>query len=1466
MGWRRLLRRTIAWSVGPPLVILAAALGTVVALLYTPPGLALTARVATSVLSDNVAGRISIGRIRGGLLRHVVLEDVAIHDSTGALVISVERLEARYLLPELLAGRIIIRELDAQRPVINLVRLRSNRWNYQEVFRSGNDTTPGGAPPRVELRDVAIHGGTLRLDAPYTPGPPKVPISRNGAEPAQPEVTEGTDGLVRVYRAANMNGRFPLIRVSTPRDEPILVQITSFSADLADPALRIVDAVGEVVTKADSLRFRFDRAQLPGTVLSGSGAVRWPEDTLRYDFALEADTVALRDLRWIQPDFPDWEGRGNVVALSTTNRHSEFLLEDMVLGQGNTRAAGRLVAILDDQRGFGVRDLDMLMENVSLEVMRPYLDTLPFRGTLTGRLQADGYKTLMELAGDLAFVDAVPEGSPTSNLDFAGGVVFGGPEGAVFRAFTLREALIEMATVRAMVPAIELPGRMRLVGSLNGPWQNVTFQGTAEHVAPNDALSRMTGTVRLDTRGEVLALGMDAQFDRLSFDGLRTGYPAITTVGGITGRVIANGRLDSLVIDANVTGEIGDVVARGLIGATAPRYTFDNLFLDVRRLDAQALLGRGENTALNGTMVVTGVIDSGVPPLGTAVIDLGQSRLGGLTLSGLRGTASSDGRLITLDTMRAAWDGGSLLADGTLGWTVSDSGSLGVVAENFSLAPFDSLARSTLKWPIDSNTYRPLAGTGRANLQVHGSLEDPTIDGVIAADSVMLDDWSFGSLNARVTADSLSTEGLQLVAQVDTLRKGRQMVTGVDLALGGSADSMTFAAAGQMRRSRIGIGGWRVKGVESDRIGLDSLTLDLSRQNWRLASPARATMSDRLITLLDTVRIVTDDGSGAITLAGNVPGSGEGELEASIVGLELSDVYALMGRDTSAMSGLAQADFRLGGTRESPTLRGNAMITGPVFGEATPPLLRATYDYVDRTLRSNITFWKLGEEVLLVEATVPFDLALAARTQRRLPGPIEIRALADSADFSLLEAFTPSMRSTTGTMSLDLGVTGTWDDPQLDGFFAVNQGRTSIPALRVRYGPIQGRATFAGDSMVVERVTLASDEGELAIDGSIRFEDLNQTALNLELTARRFLAVNVPGFMVVRPSGTVTLTGSITRPVMSGNTVTITESDIYFADLLAKNIINLEDPLYRRYVDLEKLRRQRLGAGFQSRFLDSLRINNLRMVLGADVWLRSADAEIQLEGEAQVSKTGPNYIVAGDLDTPRGEYTLNIQGIVRKKFTIERGTVRYLGTSDLNAELDIQASHRVRAEDGDEIPVQATITGTILVPRVVLSSPGRELAQRDIISYLVFGRSEAQLVGSSAQSTGYALALQSVITIASSEIERQLVQESGLGLDLFEIRPGVGGVPGTAGFTRFAIGAQIGTNWFVTATAGICASGESSGFSGRNLGASIDYRVSREWRVQVSAEPVQSCSRLSEFSNIARRYQLGGDILWEREY
>lgn len=1469
MGWRSAVRRAIGWLVGPPLVLLAAVLGTGVALLYTPPGRALTARAVTDLITARVRGQVEIGAIGGGLLRRVVLERVAIRDTAGVTVLATPRLEARYQLLELLAGRIVIRGLEVDAPQLHLVMRRGGRWNYQEVFRSG-EGAGSGAPPLVELRDLTLTGGSIRVDVPTTPGPPREPMSRHAAAPAQPEVIAGGDGPLRVYRATNVNAQLPRVRVSTPEREPILAEFQRFAAVLSDPAVQVVDARGELLTKGDSLRFELEQARLPGTVLAGQGAVRWPEDTIRYDFALAADTVALRDLRWIQPDFPDWEGRGRVTALSRSNRHTEFALSELTLGDGRARAEGDVITILDEDLGFGVRDLDMALRDVPLDVMRPYLDTLPFQGTITGRLRASGYRSLMQLGGELRFLDVLPPTPADNALAFEGGVRFGGEAGAVFDGFTLREALLDLATVRAQVPAVVLPGQLRLVGRLDGPWQNATFEGTAEHLAPNAAVSRMTGTVRLDTRDTVLGISLDALFDQLSFDALRTGYPDLTVRGGVSGRITAEGRLDALAITANVAGDVGDVVAEGVVGIAERGYRFSNLALDVRRLDVGALTGRPTNTALSGRMVLDGVVDSGRAPTGRAVVELGQSRIEGFTLSGITGTIHSDGSLLTLDSTRVEWPDGRLVAHGTLGWTSADSGHLVIAASEFSVAPFDSLVRASLPLPVDTVTPLPLAGTGHGRFDITGSIEAPRIAGGFTLDSVRLDGWRLGTLRGTVRADSLSTRGLALAVEADSLAKGRHVGTDLRLALDGTADSLHVTGSGALRGSRLAVAGWRVPADGADRYGVDSLQLDLPNQRWSLREPVRLLSTARRLEFADTLALVTRDGSGTVLLSGQVPGDGSGELAASVVGLDLRDMHAVMGRDTTRISGQAQLDFRLGGTREAPTLRGSAMVTGLRLGESAPPLVRAAYDYRDRVLRANLRFWKLGETVLEVDGEVPFDLALAARARRQLPGPIEIHAIADSADLAILEAFTPSVRSTTGAMSLDLAITGSWDRPSLQGHAGVIQGRTTIPNLGVRYGPINGTAHFAGDSMVVDSLHLASGEGELAIAGSVRFATLSTALLDLRIRSDRFLAINTPGFMVARPTGEVTLTGTLSQPVLRGSTVRLTESDIYFADMITKNVIDLEDPRYRSFVDLEEIRRMRLGTPFQNRFLDSLRIENLQVVVGPDVWLRSAEAEIQLEGTVQVSKQRRNYIVAGELNTPRGEYTLDIRGLVSRKFIIDRGTVRYFGTSDLNAELDIQATHRVRAYDGDEVPIEARITGTLQVPRVELSAPGRNIASADIVSYLVFGRSEAQLAASDTRGTGASLAAQAALTAVVGELERRVVQEGGVGLDLLEFRPALSPDGSTSGFSRFAAGMQLGSRWFVSLNAGFCLGGEQAGpITARNFGASIEYRFARDWRVQASAEPVQACvgTRLSDAINtIARRYQFGADLFWEREY
>ena len=97
----RVLRRIIAALLLPVLLAVPTAIGTTAAIVFTPPGHILLARIATAWISGAAAGRVEIGKISGNIWEHVVLEQVAIHDSLGNLILSAPRIEASYILPEI---------------------------------------------------------------------------------------------------------------------------------------------------------------------------------------------------------------------------------------------------------------------------------------------------------------------------------------------------------------------------------------------------------------------------------------------------------------------------------------------------------------------------------------------------------------------------------------------------------------------------------------------------------------------------------------------------------------------------------------------------------------------------------------------------------------------------------------------------------------------------------------------------------------------------------------------------------------------------------------------------------------------------------------------------------------------------------------------------------------------------------------------------------------------------------------------------------------------------------------------------------------------------------------------------------------------------------------------------------------------------------------------------------------------
>ena len=1451
--------------------LLATVLGGVTALTVTATGRDVVAQTVIHVAARVLRGSIELGRVSGNFVRTLTLDDLRILDTAGTTVISFDRLRVTYDPADFLLGRVVFTSATALTPVMRISQRPSGVMNWKEVLRLGEN--PEGPPsPLIEIRNLVVTDGNIVIRSPWSlPGHLRG-AARDSAwvdeqqKPGREFDTVSTDGVIRVRRFERVQAEIPLLRIATPQRDPLFARIASLAAWVSDPGIDLRDLEAEVMTAGDSLVFALDRAQLPATRVSGEGRITWPADTVLFDFRMEAPQVALRDLRWITPNFPNLTGRGRVEALSRSGMQTEYTIRDLHLADDVSAIDGQLIAIKNQIRGIGVRNADLQLRQFDLDLARRFLDTLPFAGTLTGPLRASGFLNAMRVRTDWVFQDHTVPGRPSNLAQIDGRIRFGGPDGIVFDSTTVMSADLDLETVRRMAPAVRLAGRLAVGGMVDGPWRNATFVGTVEHRIGDIPPSLAHGTFRFDGRDTAeVVVDVDADLAPLRFDLLRPTFPQFTLQGTAVGHVRIQGTMDSLGVAGDVNGALGRVRGGGVVGLGDPTGTWsaDSLDLEFTALDLEVIRNTGMATDLTGTVSVRGMVVSDTLWTGGGSLSLGESRIGGIPLDSavFRGSVADD--LVTVDTVGISWEGGFLTGTGALGWTAAREGQVTLRSESRGLALFDSTLDALTGFrPTDEEEHDGLDGQYTAAVVVTGSLDAWAGAAQVNARDARWHEVSGAAMRglATLSGGRTRTAGFDLYLEADSLRRGRLSYPTIVMTATGTTDSLAWSVAPVDAAGHTGwLGGQLALGPAAGtaRVWLDSLRVTLPAHTWILGDRGAITIGEEGVTVARH-SLTTRDGGGRIQVEGSLPADGTGALDLSAIGVPIEDVYALLQRDPSTVSGIASLDVNLTGTTRVPVLRGTGSITGGVFGDFRAPFGRTAFYYLDEVLSANLSFFRTGRTVLEVDARLPVNLALVQTPNRERPGPIAIRARTDSLDLGVLEAFTPNLRQVGGQMAVDVTVDGTWDQPRLGGTIAIDKGRVRVPPLGVSYGPIVGAIQLAGDSVLVDSLRIGDrSSGFLDVGGGIRLERLTQPVLGVTLHAERFAVLDVPDFLRLRATADMQLRGTLLNPVMTGRG-TVRNSVLYFSDLLTKDIVNLDDPLNADLIDTAAIRRARLSAPFQSRFLDSLLIQRLELQVAEDVWLRSAEANIQLEGTVIVDKgRRRNYLVSGALDTPRGSYTLKL-GPVTRDFTVTRGTVRYFGTPDLNAELDIEARHLIRSNtaQAEDLPIVAHIEGTLLVPRLRLESASQTtLSQSDLMTVLLFGGEVNQ------QS-----ALTAAASVLSAEIQRSLVANQSSGApDLLEIRPGAVGRGEIRGINQIQAGWQLGERWFVSLNAGFCFNQQN--FDYRSFGASLEYRLSRDWRLQVSAEPVQFCGTSRAVNFLDRnRYQFGGDLRWDREF
>jgi autotransporter translocation and assembly factor TamB len=387
------------------------------------------------------------------------------------------------------------------------------------------------------------------------------------------------------------------------------------------------------------------------------------------------------------------------------------------------------------------------------------------------------------------------------------------------------------------------------------------------------------------------------------------------------------------------------------------------------------------------------------------------------------------------------------------------------------------------------------------------------------------------------------------------------------------------------------------------------------------------------------------------------------------------------------------------------------------------------------------------------------------------------------------------------------------------------------------------------------------------VSGVVRLEQLTHPVLDLRIAADQFKALDLRNNVTITASGRLTLQGPVFGATLTGQ-VNVTSGVLYFADLVQKRIVNLDELADTSLASL--IEQQRLGPEFQNVFLDSLRIDDLALEMGNDVWLRSNEANIQLAGSVRLIKRRNLYLVSGTLQAVRGTYRLKV-GPVSREFVVSQGTVRYFGTPDQDAALDIEAKHVVHPVPAPGIPINedisvvAHITGTLLVPKITLAAEKQDLSQTELISLLLFGKRAVDLAGDQGGIADQRALLRSALSVLSGEIEQTIVS-GGVPVDYVEIQPGGGGQGTPLSSWQLAVGRQLGPKTFLVVNAGYCQGGQVA--VQNLLGLSLQFRISPEWRTEASFAPVQTC--LPDVPNgpsattVPR--QVGLDLFWERRY
>jgi hypothetical protein len=1101
--------------------------------------------------------------------------------------------------------------------------------------------------------------------------------------------------------------------------------------------------------------------------------------------------------------------------------------------------------------------------------------------------------------GDSVFVDSDHFDLPASTGKARGSVVWGSNLPIRYYLHIIGDS-VTLSDVAWVYPTLPRTGGGKMVLDIRSQRNPHLLDYIITSMDVRTTRSRLLGQMTFETGGPVLAVkNVDLQAAPVDFDLLRTlnGKPfPYDWQGKITGNVKAVGgplnhfKVDQGALifeDAHVPGAVTEARGEGELDILYPAFTaFHNFNVDVATLDLRTLQYLNKFfPKIKGTVSGTATLDSTWLDVRFRNADL-LHHDGNLPVS--RATGSG----------RVTWGDKYLTYD------------LALQAQPLS---FTALSHSYPLLPLRGSYAGPIQVKGMSpNLLVTATLTGPA--GTFGYNGLVDADPEEYAARGRATSTALDLRTLlennalphsQLTGQYDLDLRGLDLasLTGkavasieqstlagfrVDPSLarlhfaGGVAtvDTLALNAAGLKAEAS---GTFGLTGTHTGSLKFSAVMDSLAQLRALVPSLATATQLDSL--------------SGRAELTGELKGTSEhlalnGIVHANDIELGTRSVKSVRGAILLAdITKQASGSFIFGadtvalGPVGFNSMRASVALTSPTSGHFSASMVSQSgvqSDLAGNLTRSrDTTVVRLDSAAVLVDADNRYRLQSPSRVvfskgfltldslilqhssnaklvvqNFRVSGDsINGHIRTDSVDLRLFRAFVPGLVDARGAIVADVDIRGEIKQPRLFGQISLTDGTAAFSNLGTRFMHIKTDIALLGDTVRIKQLSAETDKdrrGALNLQGTISFEHYDNPSFSLIANASNFHAIDKPGLAAldISTGPAVTLTGSTADAVMRG-TIRVERGSIYIPDVIKKKIIDLDDPEFRSMVDTLLAQNRKVMPRAPKAVARNLRLENVAVDIGPDVWLRSSEANIKLGGSLSVTLAPPTpteppqLALEGTLSADKGTYRLNlVDPFIQPTFDVQSGTLRFFGTPDLNPSLDIRAIHtvrqpRVQTATGRDVRVEVDITGSLAQPQLALRNPDNlPLSESDLLSYLVTGEPAVGLNNTSDQVAS--LGVRTIANIFTNALPKNL-------LDIMELQTAtpVNADPTLATNnnayyssllnTRAVLGKQLGSKWFLGLSTGLCPSAFKD-----NLGLQLEYRISSVYSAQAAIEPGSS--------------------------